>query len=70
MIDGDWIKIEKGVRQGYVMSTELFSLYSQAVMNEMVDPESVTVGGVNINNMRHADDAADCRYGGEVTKTC
>ena len=52
----DWVKIERGVRQGCVLSPDLFSLYSQAVMDEMEDLEGVTVGGMNINNIRYADD--------------
>ena len=43
----DWTKIKKGVRQGNVLSPDLFLLYSQAVMNEVVDLEDVMVGGVN-----------------------
>ena len=52
----DWIKIEKGVRQGCVLSPDLFSLYSQAVMDEIADLEGIKVGGLNINNIRYADD--------------
>ena len=34
-----------------MLSPDLFLLYLQAVMNEMVDLEGFTVGGVNINNI-------------------
>ena len=39
-----------------MLSSDLFSLYSQAVMNKIVDLEGVTVERVNINNIRYADD--------------
>lgn len=44
------------MRQGCGMSPDLFSLYSQKVMDEMQDLEGVRVGGRNINNIRYADD--------------
>ena len=52
----DWIKIEKGVRQRCVLSPDLFSLYSQLVMDEMEQLDGSKIGGRNINNIRYADD--------------
>ena len=52
----EWANIERGVRQGCVLSPDLFSLYSKAVINELEDIESVKVGGSNINHIRYADD--------------
>ena len=52
----DWIKIEKGVRQGCVLSPDLFSMYSQLVMDEMEQLDGIKIGGGNINNIRYADD--------------
>ena len=39
-----------------MLSPDLFSLYSQANMNELEDIEGVNVGGSSINNIRYADD--------------
>ena len=59
--DGDdkseLINIKRGVRQGCVLSPDIFSLYSQAVMNELEEIEGVKVGGSNKGNIRYADDA-------------
>ena len=52
----NWVNIERGVRQGCVLSPDLFSLYSQAVIDKMADMEGIKVGGMNINNIRYADD--------------
>ena len=52
----EWVSIEKGVRQGCVLSPDLFSLYTQLVMEEMRDMEGVRIGGKNVNNIRYADD--------------
>ena len=39
-----------------MLSPDLFSLCSQVVMDAMVDMEGVNVGGLNIKNIRYADD--------------
>ena len=48
-------KIKKGVRQGCVLSPNLFNLYSEKIFREVEDMKGVNIGGVNINNLRYAD---------------
>lgn len=52
----DWIKIKRGVRQGCVLFPDLFLLYSQVIIDEIEDLEGITIGGININNIKCADD--------------
>ena len=49
-------KIKKGVRQGCVLSPNLFNLYTEKIFREVEDMKGVNIGGVNINNLRYADD--------------
>ena len=50
------IMIKRGVRQGCVLSPCLFNLYTEMIFRYIEDMEGVIVGGVNINNLRYADD--------------
>ena len=38
------------------MSPDLFSLYTEVIMRNIKEMEGFSVGGVNINNLRYADD--------------
>ena len=38
------------------MSPDLLNLYSQKMIQDLDDLEGVRVGGVNMNNIRHADE--------------
>ena len=49
-------KIRKGVRQGCVLSPNLYNLYSEKIFREIEGMPGVVIGGVNINNLRYADD--------------
>ena len=51
-----WQDIRRGVRQGCVLSPDLFNIYSEVIMRDLVELEGVRVGGGNINNIRYADD--------------
>ena len=49
-------KIKRGVRQGCILSPDLFSLYSEIIMRNIEGQPGIRVGGHNINNLRYADD--------------
>jgi hypothetical protein len=57
--DTEWLKINKGTRQGCVLSPLLFNLYAEVVMRRLDLDESnigVKIGGRTISNIRYADD--------------
>ena len=51
-----WANIARGVRQGCVLSPELFSLYTEMIMRKINHMDGVRIGGINANNIRYADD--------------
>ena len=54
----EWTKIATGVRQGCVLSPDLYNLYSEIVFCNIQHLDGITIGGTNINNIRYADDTA------------
>ena len=55
----DWLKIGKGVRQGYLLSPCLFNLYAEYIIqNASLDEAQAgsKIAGRNINNLRYTDD--------------
>ena len=55
----DWFQIEKGVRQGCILSPCLFNLYAEYIMRNAGLEEAqagIKIAERNINNLRYADD--------------
>ena len=55
----DWFQIRKGVRQGYILSSCLFNVYTKYIMwNAGLDAAQagIKIAGRNINNLTYADD--------------
>ena len=58
-MEQDWFQIEKGVRQGCILSPCLFNLYAEYIMRNAGLEEAqagIKIAGRNINNLRYADD--------------
>ncbi|GFR74690.1 endonuclease-reverse transcriptase [Elysia marginata] len=49
-------KIKRGVRQGCVLSPDLFSLYSEFIVRNIERLRGIHIGGHIINNLKYADD--------------
>ena len=55
----DWFQIEKGVRQGCILSPCLFNIYTEYIMRNAGLEEAqaeIKIAGRNINNLRYVDD--------------
>ena len=52
----DFKPIKRGVRQGCVMSPDLFNLYSETILRNIEDCQGMKINGQNLNNLRYADD--------------
>ena len=51
----DWFQIGKGICQGYILSSCLFNLYAEYIMqNARLDEaqDGIKIAGRNINNLR------------------
>ena len=56
--NSDWFEIGKGVRQGCVLSPQLFNVYTELIMREALGgfTGTVSLGGKICTNLRYADD--------------
>ena len=55
----DWFQIGKGVRQGCILSPCLFNFYAEYIMRNTGVKEAkagIKIAGINISNLRYADD--------------
>ena len=55
----DWFKFGKGVHQGYILSPCLLNFYAEYIMRNagLDDTQArIKIDGININNLRYADD--------------
>ena len=50
------MKINRGVRQGFVLAPSLFNLYTEHIFWQIDELPGVKIGGRNINNLRYEDD--------------
>ena len=50
------VPFKRGVRQGCVLSPDLYSLFSEILLGTIKNLPGIGVGGVNVNNKNYADD--------------
>ena len=57
----DWLKTEREVCQGCILSLCLFNLYAEDIMRNTGLDEAqagLKIAGININNLRYTDDTS------------
>jgi len=58
----EWFEVQKGVRQGCILSPNLFNVYAENIMRQVYEDENRTkfdalnIGGYEIPELRYADD--------------
>ena len=52
----EYSQIQRGVRQGCILSPLLFNLYNELIFRDFEELRGVCIGGTNVNNLRYADD--------------
>ena len=55
---GEWFLTTVAVRQGYLLSSTLFSMFFERIMSDVLEEHNVkvSIGGRTITNLRYADD--------------
>lgn len=51
-----YVDIKKGVRQGCIMSPDLFNIYTEQIFRQTENVGGTKIGGKRYNNIRYADD--------------
>ena len=54
----DWIDIQKGVRQGCILSPNFLNLYSEKALSKIKTSAALQLGKSNYNNLWYADDTS------------
>ena len=57
--------VKTGVQQGCVASPLLYNTFSERILQSIENLQGVSVGGMNINNLRYADDTVVIAKSGE-----
>ena len=68
----DWFQIGKGVGQGCILSPYLFNFYAEYIMRNAGLEEAqagIKIAGININNLRYADDTTLMADGEDEVKS-
>ena len=54
----DYKETKRDLRQGCVLSRDLFNVYNETILGELEDIEGVKIGGYTSNNLTYTDDTA------------
>ena len=66
----EYTNIKRGMRQGCVMSPDVFNLYSEVILRNLDGSEGLKANGENLNNLRYADDTSLLAGSEEASKYC